>query len=282
MPLGRTIKAVERNREPLAAPESPVEEFVTRTTYDIRGNVLTITDALGREAFRDHVYDYANRNLRMDSIDAGLRKTVLDALGGVIEQRDSKGALTLHGYDALNRPLRLWARDGEGQTLTLRERLEYGDAGSPDQPAAERTPTGRRIAWASCCDYFDEAGLLTFETYDFKGNLLEKTRRVVSDTAILGVFNPPPAGWQVEAFRVDWDNPAATAARCPDLHINHQLRRAQPGEAHDLPGGCRKPTPQAHPALQPRRGAGSVRGRLGAVATPSSSASPTTPKASGC
>ena len=90
------------------------------------------------------VYDYANRMLRLDSIDAGLRKTVLDAAGGVIEQRDGKGALTLHGYDNLNRPLRLWARDGEGQKLTLRERLEYGDAGSPDQPAADRAsqPSG--------------------------------------------------------------------------------------------------------------------------------------------
>ena len=79
--MGRTIKAVERNREPLAAPESPVEEIVTRTIYDIRGNVLTITDALKRKAFRDYVYDYANRSLRMDSIDAGLRQTVLDAMG---------------------------------------------------------------------------------------------------------------------------------------------------------------------------------------------------------
>src|SRR5207248_1641866 len=86
-PLGRTIKAVERNRDPLATPESPVEEIVTRTTYDIRGNLLTIIDALKRDAFRDHVYDYANRNLRADSIDAGLRMTVLDAMGGVVEQR---------------------------------------------------------------------------------------------------------------------------------------------------------------------------------------------------
>jgi RHS repeat-associated protein len=33
---------------------------------------------------------------------------------------------------------------------------------------------------------------------------------VVSDAAILNVFNGPPAGWKVEAFRVDWDNPAST------------------------------------------------------------------------
>ena len=36
-------------------------------------------------------------------------------LGNEIERRDSKGALILRAYDALNRPIRLWARDGVGQ-----------------------------------------------------------------------------------------------------------------------------------------------------------------------
>ena len=210
--LGRTIEAVERNRNLPVNPGDPlpsIQELRTRTTYDILGNVLTVIDASGRSAFQ-HVYDYANSNLRIDSIDAGLRKTVLDAMGGVIEQRDSKGALLLHCYDNLNRPLRLWARDGEGQKLTLRERLEYGDAGNPNQPAADRVNNRAANRLGKPRRYFDEAGLLTFETYDFKGNLLEKTRRVVSDAAILGVFSPPPAGWKVEAFRVDWDTPATT------------------------------------------------------------------------
>lgn len=207
--LGRTITAIERNRDPGAAPGTPVQEIVTRTTYDIRGNVLTITDALGREAFK-HVYDFANRRLRLDSIDAGLRLTVLDASGGVTEQRDGKGALALHGYDNLNRPIRLWARDGVGETLSLRERLEYGDAGNPGQSAAERAANRAANRLGKPFRHYDEAGLLTFQTYDFKGNLLEKARRVVADTAILKVFNGPPPGWKVEAFRADWDNPAAT------------------------------------------------------------------------
>ena len=212
-PLGRTIEAVGRNRDPRAKPGDPlppIEELRTHSTFDIRGNVLTITDALGREAFRDHVYDYANRSLRMDSIDAGLRTTVLDAIGGVVEQRDSKGALTLHGYDNLNRPLRLWARDAKHQVLTLREKLEYGDGGTPNQPGVERANSQAVNRLGKPIRQFDEAGLLTFDTYDFKGNLLEKTRQVVSDAAILGVFSSPPPGWKVESFRVDWDNPAVT------------------------------------------------------------------------
>lgn len=207
--LGRAIKTVERNRDPGADPESPVQEIVTRTTYDIRGNALATTDALGREAF-NHVYDLANRRLRLESIDAGLRQTVLDALGGAVEQRDGKGALTLHGYDNLNRPIRLWARDGKGQALSLRERLEYGDGGNPYQTAVDRANNRVANRLGKPFRQYDEAGLLVFESYDFKGNLLEKTRRVVSDAAILSVFNPPPPGWQVEAFRVDWDNPAST------------------------------------------------------------------------
>src|SRR5215831_8124608 len=53
--LGRTIEAVERNR---AAPATagglfpPIDEYRTHTGYDIQGNPLTVTDALGRVAFR--------------------------------------------------------------------------------------------------------------------------------------------------------------------------------------------------------------------------------------
>lgn len=210
--LGRTITAVERNREALANPGDPlppIEELVTRTTYDIRGNVLTITDPLGRKAFQ-HVYDFANRRLRLQSIDAELRQTVLDVLGGVIEQRDSKGAFTLHGYDNLNRPIRLWARDGKGQKLSLRERLEYGDGGNPAQSTGDRATNRAANRLGKPLKHYDEAGLLEFERYDFKGNLQEKTRRVISDATILSAFNGPPVGWNVEAFRIDWDGPAAT------------------------------------------------------------------------
>jgi RHS repeat-associated protein len=209
--LGRTIETVERNRDAPAKPGDPlppIQELITRSAYDIRNNVLTITDALGRDAFHTHVYDYANSNLRLESIDAGVRQTVLDAAGGVVEQRDSKGAFILHGYDNLSRPLRLWARNGEGQKLTLREQMGYGDAGSPNQPAADRTANRALNTLGKLVKYFDEAGLLSFNAYDFKGNLLEKTRRVVSDAAILSVFGPAPIN-KVEAFRVDWTNPPA-------------------------------------------------------------------------
>ena len=52
--------------------------------------MLTVTDALNRVAFR-YTYDLANRPWRIDSIDAGLRRMVLNVLGNETERRDSKG-----------------------------------------------------------------------------------------------------------------------------------------------------------------------------------------------
>ena len=89
-----------------------------------------MTDALGRKAFR-YTYDLADNPLRIENIDAGVRRIVLDAAGNEVERRDSKGALILQAYDLLQRPVRLWARDDIHSTMTLRERLVYGDGGNP-------------------------------------------------------------------------------------------------------------------------------------------------------
>lgn len=202
--LGRTTETVERN-----GPNPASDWYTTRSAYDMRGNVLNVTDALDRVAFR-RVYDLANRPLRIESIDAGNRRILLDASGDIIEQRDSKGALKLHSYDQRNRPMRLWARDDGTNSVTLRERLEYGDGGSPGQPIAERNANHAANRLGNLYQHHDEAGRLTFELYDFKNNVLEKVRQVIGDPALLAVFTPPPTNWQVQAFRVDWQPPGGT------------------------------------------------------------------------
>ncbi|OWY64946.1 hypothetical protein B7486_44570 [cyanobacterium TDX16] len=202
--LGRTVETVERNRAKPSAPGNPlppIEEYRTQSTYDIRGNLLIVMDALGRKAFQ-HVYDLTNRKLRIDSIDAGIWRIVLDAMGNAIEQRDSKGALTLHAYDLLNRPTHLWARDGVGQAMTLRQRLIYGD--SPDSGLTRAQAEAGNLL-GKLYKHYDDVGLLTIEAYDFKGNILEKVRQVIRDDQILSVFASAAANnWQVQAYRVDW------------------------------------------------------------------------------
>jgi RHS repeat-associated protein len=213
--LGRTVLAVARNRdaENPGDPLPPIQELRTQSAYDIRGNVLLVTDALGRDAFR-YAYDLGDRPLRNDSIDAGLRRMVLNVLGNQIERRDSKGALILQAYDPLQRPIRLWARDDTDGPVTLRERLEYGDAGTPDQTGPVREAMRARNLLGQLYRHHDEAGLTEVLEADFKGNVLDKSRRVIADAPILAVFAQAPANnWNVTPFQVDWEpRPGQTLA----------------------------------------------------------------------
>ena len=197
--LGRTVEAIARNGW------NPTDWFLTHSTYDIRGNVLSVTDALNRVAFR-YTYDLANRPWRNESIDAGMRRMVLNVLSHETERRDSKGALILQVYDRLHRPSRLWARDDAENPITLRQRMEYGDAGIPNQPALERAAMRDGNFLGQLIRHHDEAGLTTVAAVDFKGNVLDKSRRVIADAPILAVFDQAPAnGWQITPFQVDWE-----------------------------------------------------------------------------
>jgi RHS repeat-associated protein len=197
--LGRTVIAVARN-----GPDPDKDWYVTRSSYDIQGNLISITDALGRVAF-GYTFDLAKRRWRVDSIDAGRRDTVVDALGNLVEGRDSKGALTLQVYDVLHRPIRLWARDDTSGPVTLRQRFAYGDDGRADQPPTQRQAARVQNLLGQLTRHHDEAGLTVVAKVDFKGNVLDKSRRVIADGPILAVFqNATANSWQVTPFQAEW------------------------------------------------------------------------------
>ena len=206
--LGRTIRAVARHRDPPmrddAAALPPIEEHVTRSTYDVQGNLLATRDALGRLAF-EYVYDLAKHPLRTESIDAGYKQSVVNAAGNPLETRDAKRSLVLHAYDKLNRPTYFWARDAAGGDATLRERIIYdGDPAIP-QDAADRNLLGHVF------QHHDEAGVVTIAECDFKGNVLRSSRQVLSDEFLLSNVKSHVDGadWNLQAPRVDWANPPA-------------------------------------------------------------------------
>jgi RHS repeat-associated protein len=192
--LGRTIRQVERTRN---QARDPVEELVTLSQYDLRGNLVELRDSFGRVALRA-VHDLAPgaRTWRTQYLDSGVRRAIVDAAGNLIEQRDAKGALILRTYDSMNRPTGTWARDTMGEAPSLRERFTYDGADLVD--AKVRNLAGRLHR------HYDEAGLIVFESYDFKGNVASKVRRVISDEAIVASLgfrkDDAPA-----TFRVSWD-----------------------------------------------------------------------------
>ncbi|WP_328324077.1 FG-GAP-like repeat-containing protein [Kribbella sp. NBC_00382] len=192
--LGRGIEMVARTRE---AVGDPIQEQVSRNRYDSKGNLLEVTDPLGRSAITS-VYDLAGRALKVTELDSGTRATVYNATGAPVEHRDGRGALVLQGYDGLGRASRTWARERPDQEATLVVRAEYGDGGRPDQPPAERAAARTAYRLGRSYRQWDGAGLLTVERYDFAGRVTAKARQMVSDAALLA---PEP-------FRADWTDTA--------------------------------------------------------------------------
>lgn len=194
--LGRVITSTIRNGQAAAT-----DWFTTQTSYDIRGNILTVTDALGRLTYQRQ-YDYANRCLRTDSLDAGLRRMVYDAAGGLVERRASTGSLTLAGYDEAHRPVRSWARDASAGPVTLREVMIYGE--SPGTGLAAGAAASANLL-GQLYEHYDEAGRVTLTACDFTGNMLSRVREVIADEVIASAL-----GAGATPFAVDWQPPAGT------------------------------------------------------------------------
>ncbi len=211
---GRATCRVERNGD------DPAQDwFVTRFAFDLRGNLLTVWDAMGRATFQQ-AYDLQNRPLRVESADAGIRTTVLDAADNGVEFRDSKGSAILRQYDARNRLTHLWARDHGTGELTLRERLEYGTASAGHRA---RNRSGRLYR------HFDEAGLVQHDRYDFKGNLTEKSRRTIKDSALASGWT---ASWAATGSQNSLE-PTSAAYRMATRYdaLNRPVETTYPREA---------------------------------------------------
>jgi RHS repeat-associated protein len=205
--LGRTVRAIARN-----GPDAG-DMIETRSSYDIQGNLIAVTDALGRAAFA-YVYDLLGRRWRVDSIDAGRRDSVFDALGNIIEARAANGGLSLHAFDVLNRPIGVWNRDSGDGAIGLRHRLDYGDASRDAQPAAARAAARSLNLLGQLARQHDEAGVAVVGARDFKGNVLEQSRRVIADAPVLAAIDAgASAGWRVPAFETDWGGGPSLAER---------------------------------------------------------------------
>ena len=94
---------------------------------------------------------------------------MLDAGNNAVEIRAGSGSLVLSASDRVDRTIRIWARDGAGQPLTLRERHEYGDGGQANQQAAERSAARAK----------NQLGRLTrpADTGPLSGQVLSRPRR---------------------------------------------------------------------------------------------------------
>jgi RHS repeat-associated protein len=172
---------------------------LTRVELDIEGHQRAVRDAvqqagdpLGRIVVR-YAYDMVGNTIHQLGMEAGARWMLSDAAGNPIRAWDSRGHDFVTTYDALRRPVEQRVRgtttESDPRTLNrdiLVDKVEFGESLANAEALNLRTRIYR---------HFDSAGVATnarldgggrpLEAYDFKGNLLHRTRRLVSDyTAI--------------------------------------------------------------------------------------------------
>jgi RHS repeat-associated protein len=175
----------------LVIASSNTETFETRFDFDIEGHDLKITDPRGVDAFVHH-FDMADRKLRIDSRDAGLKRLLPAVDGQSLVQWDADDNRVSTRYDALRRPIEVQVRKTSGAHFLVEKRI-YGE--SRPQPASSNS---RGAVWK----IYDGAGVAVNETIDFKGNLTGASRRLLANGRNTEVQ------WPVNAAG-EFDEPAA-------------------------------------------------------------------------
>jgi RHS repeat-associated protein len=171
--LGRPFVSFTHNRFLMAGV--PVEEtYPARVELDIEGNQRAVRDAtvdagVGHSRLvARYDYDMLGNRIHQQSMEAGETWTLDDVTGKLVRAWDGRMLMRRISYDELRRPSEVFlAEDGVGRVAS---RTVYGEG----QGAAGNHRT-------KVYQVFDGAGVLTSVSYDFKGNLLQSGRRLLSD-----------------------------------------------------------------------------------------------------
>ena len=145
-------------------------QFRTRKTLDIAGRLLATQDALGRTVLTT-AYSLNGSELGTQSIDAGQKWLLPDASGNPLLAWDSRGFQIRHTYDPAHRPLGIYVTPSAG-TEALAEEVVYGEGLSNAVDANLRNSVHQQ---------HDGAGSSTTLVKDFKGNVLQASRQVLTD-----------------------------------------------------------------------------------------------------
>lgn len=174
--LGRPFLTVAHNKVvcPNHDRDGTEDRLHTRVELDIEGNQRAVIDAHNRVVMR-YAYDMLGNRIYQLSMEAGARWMLGDVAGKPIRAWDSRGHSFRSEYDPLRRPFRSFATGVDpanpNQELST-ERLVYGE----QHPEAElRNLRGRLYL------HLDQAGAVTNEAHDFKGNLLRASRRIAAE-----------------------------------------------------------------------------------------------------
>ena len=168
-PLGHTFLTIGHNR--LMRNHAPVDEYyATRSTLDIQGHQLTLTDARERIVM-SYTYDLLGEHIHQASMEAGERWILNDVAGEPVRAWNGRGNMLRTVYDVLHRPIELHLSTNGGPELLVGHTI-YGESQAVPETKNLRTKPYQ---------VFDGGGVVTSNTYDFKGNLLLGDHQLASD-----------------------------------------------------------------------------------------------------
>ena len=177
--LGRAFLTITHNR--VSRNGSPlVDEFYpTSVVFDIEGNQREVIDAKERVVMR-YDYNLLGQPIHSIGMDAGERWMLSNVTGQPLRAWDARGHEFRTEHDQLHRPVRQFVRgtdaiESDPRVLNrevLFGKVEYGEGQANDLALNLR---GRAVR------SYDNAGVVTTEAYDFKGNLLRGNRQLAKD-----------------------------------------------------------------------------------------------------
>lgn len=176
--LGRSFLTVSHNRFKYSntpAGDPPTEEFYrSRTFFDIEGNEIVVRDAVVQNLDEQgrlvmlYDYDILGARIHQSSMEAAQRWLFNDAAGRLLYAWDSRDHRFRTEYDQLGRAIGSFLTTGAGTEQRV-GRTVYGEI------LATPETNNRR---ARVVQVFDQAGVITTDSYDFKGNQLSTQRQL--------------------------------------------------------------------------------------------------------
>ncbi|MTI86959.1 MAG: insecticidal toxin complex protein [Balneolaceae bacterium] len=167
--LGRPIVSIAHNKDKNGSNEF----MVTTIELDIEGNVSSVVDARDNQVMA-YKYDMLGHRVYQNSMDAGQRWSLENAIGKMIKAWDERDHEFTTTYDALNRPLEKTVSGGDGDVALnhVFEKIEYGESRANPEQSNSRGNVYR---------HYDTAGRVEFETYNEQGKNTKQSRTFASE-----------------------------------------------------------------------------------------------------
>jgi YD repeat-containing protein len=185
--LGRLIEQIDPNPDTGAASQTDADCPKTYYTYDLVGNLLTVTDPLGHTTS----YTYDGQNNLLTATDAeGTTSYTHDLVGDVLTQTDAEGNVTSWTYDGLGRVTS--ETDALDHTIQYEYDLNGNLTEKIDRDGRATVYTYDKLGRETHEYWYADSNLTTAEerftyTYDAVGNMLTATEQTLVGQSYVNV-----------------------------------------------------------------------------------------------